>query len=279
MNSVAIDLFKNNEIPAISVVEVTPEVARKWLERNIGNRPASPAHIANIEKIIRDGRWKMTGDPIRFSKTGKLIDGQHRLQAILNTGATVTCVVMRDLDDEIFDVLDSGKPRQKSDVLFIDLGLPVETCKVLASGSGWALDYERGQYGFYGRADKSEVLEFVHATPSMIASAVYAQALPHQSPAPRSIAAFFHFYASQRDQVAAERFLERFMVGAVNGAGDNLLHMRNLCFTAKLNRRQLGRPEIIWRLIKIWNSEQRGKPIKYFSNTAMRQGEAFPTFI
>ena len=279
MASVAIDLFKSNSIPSVSVVDISPETARQWLERNIGNRPASPSHVAKLEKAIKDGKWKMTGDPIRFSKTGKLIDGQHRLQAILNSGMTVTCVVMRDLDDEIFDVLDSGKGRQKSDVLFIELGLPVETCKVLASATGWALDYERELFGFHGKADKVEVLEFVQANPLMIASAEYAQALPHQSPVPRSIAAMFHFYASRRSQVGAERFLERFMIGAVEGADDNLLHLRNKCFNAKVNRRPLSRTEVLGQMIKIWNAEQRCKPIKYFTNSALRQGEAFPTFI
>lgn len=279
MTSVAIDLFKGNSIPSVSVVDITPEIARQWLERNLGNRPASPAHVAKLEKAIRDGKWKMTGDPIRFSKSAKLIDGQHRLQAILNSGMTVTCVVMRDLEDAIFDVLDSGKGRQKSDVLFIELGLPVETCKVLASATGWVLDYERELFGFHGKADKAEVLEFVQANPLMIASAEYAQALPHQSPVPRSIAAFFHFYASRRSQAGAERFLERFMIGAVEGADDNLLHLRNKCFNAKVNRRPLSRTEVLGQMIKIWNAEQRCKPIKHFNNSALRQGEAFPTFI
>lgn len=277
--NVAKDLFNGNSMPTVSVVEITPETARQWLERNIGNRPASQAHVAKLERAMRDGKWKMTGDAIRFSKTGKLIDGQHRLQAILNSGIAVTCVVMHNLDDEIFDVIDGGKGRQKSDILFIELGLPVETCKVLASACGWVLDYEREQYGFNGKADKSDVLEYVIANPALIESAIYAQGLPHQSPVPRSIAAFFHFFASRRNKQSAERFLERFMVGTVDGANDNLLHLRNLCFTSKLNRRQLGRPEIIWRMVKIWNSEQRAKPIKYFSNTAIRQDEAFPTFI
>jgi hypothetical protein len=165
MTTVAIDLFKSNSIPAVSVVDISPELARQWLNLNIGNRPASQAHVAKLERFIREGKWKMTGDPIRFSKTGKLIDGQHRLQAILNSGSTVQCVVMRDLEDEIFNVIDSGKSRQKSDILFIELGLPVETCKVLASACGWVIDYEREQYGFRGRADESDVLECVTANP------------------------------------------------------------------------------------------------------------------
>lgn len=278
MASVAIDLFKSNSIPSVSVVDITPETARQWLERNIGNRPASPAHVAKLEKAIKDGKWKMTGDPIRFSKTGKLIDGQHRLQAILNSGMTVTCVVMRDLDDEIFDVLDSGKGRQKSDVLFVELGLPVETCKMLASAVTWIIDYEREQFGFPGKADKTEVMRFVQDNHLTVAAAEYAQALPRNAPVPRSIAAMFYFYASQRNKEAAERFIERFMVGAVTGPQDNLLYLRNRCFASSVDRRPLHRSQVLRALIRIWNAEQRGKPIKYAAN-AMRVDDAFPTFI
>ncbi|MHB1403851.1 MAG: hypothetical protein ACYCWB_15770 [Thiobacillus sp.] len=278
MTSVAIDLFKGNNIPSVSVVDITPEIARQWLERNIGNRPASPAHVAKLEKAIRAGKWKMTGDPIRFSKTRKLIDGQHRLQAILNSGMTVSCVVMHDLDDSIFDVLDSGKSRQKSDVLFVDLGLPVETCKMLASSVTWILDYEREQFGFPGKADKADIMEFIQNNHLTVAAAEYAQALPRNAPVPRSVAAMFYFYASQRNKEAAERFLERFMIGAVTGLQDNLLYLRNRCFAASVDRRPIHRAQVLRALIRIWNAEQRGKPIKYAANS-LRTDDAFPTFI
>lgn len=279
MATLAKNIVQGNPLPSIHVMTVTPDKAREWLSRNIGNRPAYPSHVAKLEQQIKDGRWRMTGDPIRFSTSGKLIDGQHRLQAILNSGISVQCVVMHDLNDDIFDVLDSGKVRSKTDVLFIELGLPVETCKILSSAAGLALDYELEQYGFHCRSDKAAILSFVDARPDFVRSAEIAQALPHITPVPRAIGAFFYYYASKRDVVAADRFLERFMVGAVDGVNDNLLHLRNLCTNARALRRPISRHEVICRLIRIWNAEQRGAPIKYFSNTGVRKGEAFPRFI
>jgi len=264
--------------PQITVEQVTPELARAWLGANVGNRPASSAHVAKLERATREGKWKMTGDPIRFSSGGSLLDGQHRLNAILQSGETVPCVVMRGLDESIFDVLDSGKSRQKSDVLFVQLGLPVETCKMLATATTWIIDYEKEQYGFPGKAEKSEVLEFVKRNPLAIAAAEYAQALPRQAPMPRSVAAMFYYYASQKSQAKAERFLERFMIGAVEGATDNLLYLRNRCAAATLDRRPIHRSQILRAMIRIWNAEMRGKPIKHSQN-AMRTDDAFPTFI
>ena len=264
--------------PAITIEQVTPEVARAWLERNTGNRSASMAHVAKLEKTIRDGGWKMTGDPIRFSKGGSLLDAQHRLHAILQSGIAVTCVVMRGFDESIFDVLDSGKGRQKSDVLFVQLGLPVETCKMLATATTWVIDYEKEQFGFPGKAEKTEVLEFVKRNPLLIAAAEYAHSLPRQSPVPRSIAAMFYFYASQHSQAKAERFLERFMVGAVDGVSDNLLYLRNRCFSASVDRRPIHRSQVLAALIRTWNAEVRGKPIKHATNV-LRTDDTFPTFI
>lgn len=264
--------------PAITIEQVTPEVARAWLERNTGNRSASMAHVAKLEKTIREGGWKMTGDPIRFSKGGSLLDGQHRLHAILQSGIAVTCVVMRGFDESIFDVLDSGKGRQKSDVLFVQLGLPVETCKMLATATTWVIDYEKEQFGFPGKAEKTEVLEFVKRNPLLIAAAEYAHGLPRQSPVPRSIAAMFYFYASQHSQAKAERFLERFMVGAVDGVSDNLLYLRNRCFSASVDRRPIHRSQVLAALIRTWNAEVRGKPIKHATNV-LRTDDTFPTFI
>lgn len=273
------DPLASKDHPRIIVVEITPDTARAWLERNIGNRPASPAVVSRYAKDMSSGQWKMTGDPIRFSRTGKLIDGQHRLSAIIQAGVTIQCVVMQDLADEIFDVLDSGKGRGKSDVLSIELGLPVETCKLLASSATLLIDYEREQFSFHGKAGKRDVMEFVQRNPSSIAAAEYAQTLPRRSPpVPRSIAAMFYFHASQRDQQAAARFLDRFMIGAVDGQHDCLLFLRNRCYSASVDRRPLHPSQVISALIRIWNAEQRGKPIKHPQN-ALRQDDTFPTFI
>lgn len=261
------------------VVTVSPDIARAWLERNIGNRPLSAHHVETLKRSIVDGKWRMTGDPIRFSKTGKVIDGQHRLQAIVGSGIAVRCMVITGLDDDIFDVIDSGRMRSGGDILHIDLGLPVQTAALLATAASLANCYEKEAYSFRTQISKADLREYVQANTGLIDSAIAAQALPRDCPAPRSLAAAFHFFAAKRDATAASKFLERFMVGAVQGPEDNLLQMRNACFSARILRRPLSTHETWARLIKIWNAECRGKPIRHFSNTALRAEESFPRFL
>ncbi len=269
-----------NPLPSMEVHEVSPELARAWLERNLGNRPIRQANLRRLVAAMKSGNWRMTGDPIRFSNSGKLIDGQHRLMAIVESGLAFPCVVMRGLDDAIFDVLDSGASRSKADVLFTEYGLPVETAILLSSIASIAYHYDSELYSFRSSVTKESIVEFVRAHPALIDSAIYTKAnLVRESPCAKAIAGAFHYYASALDPHACERFLERFMRGIGLSADDNLLHLRNLCYSARSARRPLGTRELFGRLIKFWNSERRGKPIKYAGNAGLRQDEAFPKFI
>lgn len=266
--------------PQIRVVDVTAEMARSLLERNIGNRPITSALVNRYARDMVNGRWKMAGDPIRLSKTGKVLDGQHRLTAILKTGVTVPCVVMTDLDDSIFNVIDTGRTRSKSDVIFIEHGLPVETSKLASSAAMLIYAYSNHLYSFKAKITNDELEDFVRSNPGIVQAALYVKDhVPHESPAPKAIAVAFYYFAVALDPYKAEQFIARFMVGAVEGAEDNLLHLRNACFGARANRRPIQTSELLGRLVKIWNAERRGKPIRYFGNTSLRQDEAFPRFI
>ena len=264
----------------MKMMDVTPSIARQWLARNMGNRPITASVVNRYARHMDGGKWKMAGDPIRFSKTGKLIDGQHRLTAIVKTGLTVPMVVLTGLEDAIFNVIDTGRARSKSDVLFIEHGLPVETSKLLSSSAALAYCYRNELYSFKPSITNEELSAFIRENSGLIAATQHVREnVPHESPAPKAIAVAFWFFASQLDQALADRFLERFMVGAVEGANDNLLHLRNACLNARANRRPLSTADLLGRLIKIWNAERRGKPIAYFNNTALRKDESFPRFI
>lgn len=264
----------------MQVVTVTPEMARQWLGRNAGNRPLKPSQVSRLTAAIREGKWKLTGDAIRFSRTGKMIDGQHRLQAIVAAELPVQCVVMQGLNDDIFDVIDSGSPRSRADAVFVKHQLPVAKSRLLSSTATLAYQYANGNTSFRASPPSGDVLQFIDANPSILDAVSYVyDTAPRDGPAAKSVAAAFFFFASQKDRALAEDFILRFMVGAVHGAQDNLLYLRNLCFSARSSRRPLLANEIFGRLIVVWNSERRGKPIKHQTNIRVRADESFPRFI
>jgi len=63
------------------------------------------------------GHWPFTGDPIRFTTDLELIDGQHRLQAIIEADVTIPLVVVFGLEPRAKHALDMGRKRSAGDVL------------------------------------------------------------------------------------------------------------------------------------------------------------------
>lgn len=73
-----------------ALVEVTPELAFDWLvQRNKVNRAIRNGHVADFVAIIKSGGWNPEAGVIMFDKDGNLLNGQHRLTAIVEAGEPV----------------------------------------------------------------------------------------------------------------------------------------------------------------------------------------------
>lgn len=98
-------------------MKITPEDAAFLLEINAKNRPLDSRRVTRFADIIRRGEWKLTHQGIALSPEGEVLDGQHRLAAIVESGITVEIPVSQGSFD--FDVIDTGKNRTAGDVLSI----------------------------------------------------------------------------------------------------------------------------------------------------------------
>ncbi len=104
----------------MSIERVTPETALRWLAANPSNRPISEDQVKRYAADMKRDDWKTTHQGIAFDASGNLLDGQHRLRAIVRAGITVMLVVFRNCDRDSFDRLDTGKKRTAADALAID---------------------------------------------------------------------------------------------------------------------------------------------------------------
>lgn len=107
--------MENKEITA-KVENISPYTATMYLKDAGKNRKLSEKKVQDYAKQMADGEWVLNGEPIIFGKSGKLIDGQHRLRAVIYANTTVQMLVVRGVDDEYFDSIDSGKSRSLQDV-------------------------------------------------------------------------------------------------------------------------------------------------------------------
>lgn len=96
---------------------VTPELAAKWLERNTRNRDLRNVIVERYAADMKAGRWMVTGDAIAFDKNGCVVNGQHRLWAVIYAEMAVPMLVAFDLEPDVVKVLDDHLKRGLTDVL------------------------------------------------------------------------------------------------------------------------------------------------------------------
>jgi hypothetical protein len=104
---------------ANGIVIVTPAMAKNWLEhRNVERQRTYSHHKANQWAIeMRADRWKTTHQGIAFDWDGFLLDGQHRLGAIVLVGRPVALDIRVGCDPDTFDVLDTGHKRTANQMI------------------------------------------------------------------------------------------------------------------------------------------------------------------
>lgn len=96
---------------------ITPKIAAMYLTFNTNNRQKNPRSIAAYTRAMLRGEWKANGDAIRFDVNGALLNGQHTLEAIIRSGTTQLCLVVRGLPNDVFPTIDGGGKRSSGDVL------------------------------------------------------------------------------------------------------------------------------------------------------------------
>ena len=109
--------MNNSNAMNVTIELVTPQQALQMLQHNDGNRPLRKRFVDQyVDDIIR-GKWKLSHQGVAFSKDGRLLDGQHRLTAIVESGISVQMVIARNVDEASFLVMDRGKTRSLRDIL------------------------------------------------------------------------------------------------------------------------------------------------------------------
>lgn len=103
----------------LSNVKISQSLAVELLTFNTKNRPIKPTHLKDLVEKMNADKWQFNGDNVRYSKTMVLLDGQHKLMAIAQSGKTQVLNIQSGLDDEVFDVIDNGFARTAGDVVAV----------------------------------------------------------------------------------------------------------------------------------------------------------------
>lgn len=102
---------------------ITPEYAKRLLSNNYErNRNIRKSTVLQYARDMKNGNWVSDSRsnqiaPICISKKGKLLDGQHRLSAIVEANIPIKMYVQTDLEEESYKHMDNGIKRTAADVV------------------------------------------------------------------------------------------------------------------------------------------------------------------
>lgn len=98
-----------------SLMDVTPVMAKAWLEKNAGNRKVNQRNVDILTKDILADDWDTTHQGIAIAADGTIVDGQHRLLAIVKANKSVKMWVLQNASKSTH--IDSGIKRSESNRL------------------------------------------------------------------------------------------------------------------------------------------------------------------
>lgn len=181
------------------VVLVTPAMAARWLTLNQGNRKPSRAKVRRFADVIRSGKWMENGETVKFSASGRLLDGQSRLRAIIEANTAVLLEIRFGIPDTAQRSMDAGESRRATHALEM---LGYENAYVLSPALRFVYQMELGGIRAGGSTTgRQSVMENL-AVPALIkrnegltksVAWAIAQGAPLRKLMPFSEAAFFHY--------------------------------------------------------------------------------------
>jgi hypothetical protein len=244
------------------VITVTALKAEEFLEKNSKNRPIKPENISFIAAQLKSGNWNLGPDAIAFDWNGKMINGQHRCMACIETGISFKSNVMYGLHPDAFNTIDTGVKRSGGDALSAhDVTQPMLKSAIIKM----LLEYKKGKSAANSSNESSKKLKMTNQhvvdfylkhknkveDASTMGSYVYC-APNHLFSA--SVIGFFAFIFNEIDVDDCNRFFEMFRGGEDLKKGNPLYALRIYLFADANATKKYTKRAKYAMMIEAWNA-------------------------
>lgn len=241
-------------------VDITRPLAQVLVDStDESQRSVARSRVLEIASDIDNGRWENTGDPIRLSPTGTLVDGQHRLNAYLRSKnenfvlVDMTVVVLKERRS--LDVVDTGKSRTVGDIRALTGRAQVPNRAV-----GGIL-FEANNFenkSLLSKIQRNQIVDSCEFLPeASVLSSLYASTAV--------IAAAIR--CMRVDRVEAMKFFTAAVTNEHKIDGNEIAALRVLSTWLLTNKHNGGghaiRREAVVRCIHAWNNYRQSKEVKH----------------
>ncbi|MBO1330964.1 hypothetical protein [Streptomyces sp. VRA16 Mangrove soil] len=251
----------------MEVLDVSPELAAEWLTRNTNNRPLSKGAVQQLAGQIQRGEWQLTHQGIAFDEDGVLIDGQHRLAAVVKAGVPVPMTVTRGVPRTAFTVMDTGRKRTGRDALAL-VG-EANATHLAAALRGLHLYLHAPNSAWSGGSSTTsndQLLEILAKHPGMRDALHHGLALNRGCRITVTAAAIGWYVTTQaRPDIDQTSWAQGVITGACLEPGDPRLTLRNTMLSlaaGRTHRRRDDSREHLLYYLKSWNAWVEGRSMK-----------------
>lgn len=265
---------------------ITAAIAQKWLEIDTSNRNLSQAMVDKYAAEMKAGNWdEDNGETIKIAPDGGVLDGQHRLWAIFQSGVTLRLLVVFDVDKDCFKTIDIGKIRTPGDVVGI---AGVKNPNVVAGAAAIAIAIESKKYGLETHSptkniSRSSLIDYcVKNQAQLEESARQGNRVGIGKMLSGSSAAACHYLFVTRSKAAdrgllANAFFEQLGSGLFDNrfaAGKSpIFVLREKLMANRMSVSRMQAPALIGLTIKAWNAYISSRSVGVLRVVA---GESFP---
>ncbi|HWL84057.1 MAG TPA: hypothetical protein VNR89_24125 [Roseomonas sp.] len=240
-------LVQEENVFPLVIETISPQLAEAYLGHNTRNRKIVAAHVDAIARDIRAGNWMMNAQPICFSRSGRLLNGQHRLSAVIQAGEAIEVPVMRNLPEEAYDTYDiHAKKGPQLGAAFDGFG----DKPLIAAAAVLLWKRELKPAGTRNaKPTPAEVMRIVEQHPRLLELRTFGRKMIEFG---RGSVLTYAAYCIERDDPELGRiFLERFESGADLPRGHLILELRRRMQV--LRRERTSQEEQLRELLSAWS--------------------------
>ncbi len=247
---------------------ITPDIAQEYLSHNIeNNRNASSDRVERIARDMAEGRWVSTPDAIKFNTAGKLIDGQHRLRAILRAQVDVTMLVARNTPDEAVYVIDTGMGRTTAQSLGIfnptakNRNTLVAVANMYNAYCNDVFTTTASTYNGRARMTTREALTFIEENQEELEHATaMGEVLARYLPLTPTVLGAVYMILARVDADAADEFFAHIKAGSSGrGEDDPIVTLTRRAYQDKINQRKVSPAVAFYMILRTWNAWRAGE--------------------
>lgn len=236
---------------------ISPARAKVWLQASseVHNRPVADSKVRFYAEEMKAGRWHESAQPIHFDENQKLMNGQHRLRAVVESGTTIKEWVAYGFPRELFSILDTGYRRSPGQAISM---AGYQNGNMIAAMCMWMARYERGMVRHHGmRLSNSDALEVLVRHPRLVDSLKWTDACrKFKKP---SLWGALHYIFSQKDQVLADVFFDSLATGQNMKPEDPTYILRERLLQNASARYQVDDADLFDMAVRTWNALRQGK--------------------